>query len=258
LSTDIHVTYWLTGGLTEQGVAATLEQLSPQERDRHARFVFARDRRDFAAAHALLRQALSAREHLPTPEWTFVVGRHGKPQLAQHLADRTHLSFNLAHTDGLVACVVTHDADVGIDVESLNRPADVLELAQRYFSPTEVAQLKRYPETEQRTQFIEIWTLKEAYVKAIGDGLLYQLKDFAFVFDGPTSLRFESADGDQAAAWKFALLRPSDQHRLAVAVRNETEHDHALIVRRHDGEKHSTAVMGELLRASTGWLGSQR
>jgi len=217
---DLHVSYCLTGALDEGAISAALNQLSPEERARHARFRFARDRRDFAVAHALLRRALSARFQLPPHDWTFVSGTHGKPRLDANLAARTHLSFNLAHTDGLVACIVTHDADVGIDVEAIDRNTDALELARHYFSPSEIADLEQSAPDTRQVRFIEIWTLKEAFVKAVGDGLSCPLDTFGFVFDGPASLRFRATDAVESASWCFALFAPSDRHRLAVAVRD--------------------------------------
>jgi 4'-phosphopantetheinyl transferase len=218
---DLNVSYCLTGTLDEDAISAAVNQLSPEERARHARFRFARDRRDFAVAHALLRRALSAQFQLPPADWSFVAGTNGKPQLEPDLAARTHLTFNLAHTDGLVACVVTRDAhDVGIDVEAIDRRTDALELARRHFSPFEIADLQQCPADSRQTRFIEVWTLKEAYVKAIGDGLSCPLDTFGFVFDGPSSLRFRSADAAESASWRFGLFAPSDRHRLAVAVRD--------------------------------------
>jgi 4'-phosphopantetheinyl transferase len=219
---DVHVSYCLTGSLDARAISATLDWLSPEERARYARFVFARDRRDFAVAHALVRRALSAQVQRPPREWRFVSGSRGKPLLDGDVAARTQLSFNLAHTDGLVACAITRDADVGIDVETIDRDADAVQLARHYFSPVEIAEIERCAEEDRQTRFIEIWTLKEAYVKAVGDGLSYALDTFGFVFEGSALLHFRSTDPVESASWRFALLAPSDRHRMAVAVRNRS------------------------------------
>jgi 4'-phosphopantetheinyl transferase len=228
---DVVVTYALTDALDAAAVAAALEPLSPDERARHERFRFDRDRRDFAAAHALLRGALSAQVPRPPREWTFIAGPRGKPALDAESADRTHLSFNLAHTPGLVACVVARDADVGVDVEAVDRRADALRLAHRYFSRVEIEQLERWPDAERQTHFIEVWTLKEAYVKAIGEGLACRLDEFSFVFDGPRSLQFASTRDVPRHAWRFALFAPSRRHRLAVAVRDGSARRRRFIIR---------------------------
>ena len=227
----IHISYCLTAQLDERAVREAVEQLSVEERARHGRFVFARDRRDFAVAHALLRRSLSAHGDRAPHEWRFTAGAHGKPALSLDDATRTPLMFNLTHTDGLVACAVARDAELGIDVEAIDRHADILSLANRYFSPTEAAGIAQCAEDARQTRFIEIWTLKEAYVKALGEGLSCPLHEFAFVFEGPSGLRFEGARTAPPTPWCFALFAPSDRHRMAIAVRGEAAHERELTVR---------------------------
>jgi 4'-phosphopantetheinyl transferase len=234
----VHITYCLTARLDDAAVRAAVDELSPDERARHDRMMRERDRRDFAVAHAMLRRSLSARGDCAPHEWIFTNGARGKPALMPDAAARTRLSFNLAHTDGLVACAVARDAEVGIDVEAVDRRADALGLAGRFFSPAEVAELQRCPDGTRLLRFIEIWTLKEAYVKAIGEGLSCPLHEFAFVFDDPRSVRFESVDMPCAADWQFALFEPSDRHRMAVAVSSRPPLEPRLAVRayQHDEE----------------------
>ncbi len=228
---DIHVTYSLTGGLEQRDVAAAVELLSPAERARHDRLVFARDRRDFAVAHAMLRRALSMHDDRQPHEWTFVSTGHGKPMLPLDVAMSTRLAFNIAHTDGLVACAVVHDADIGIDVETIDRQTNALELARRYFSETECADLERCAESQRQTRFIEIWTLKEAYVKAIGEGLSRPLDGFTFMFDDRSSVHFESTGIGEEDNWRFALFAPSHRHRMSLAVRGDSPDARRITIR---------------------------
>src|SRR5262249_11232897 len=119
MRTDIRVTHCVTEELDAKAVREATKTLSEEEQRRCARLRHERDRRDFAVAHALLRHSLSACGTLTPHEWTFVAALDGKPSLTPDLVDREHLSFNLAHTNGLVACCVACDADVGIDVEAI-------------------------------------------------------------------------------------------------------------------------------------------
>jgi sugar phosphate isomerase/epimerase/phosphopantetheinyl transferase len=215
---DVHVTYCLTDRLDERAVAAFIDLLSADEHERRDRFVFPRDAREFAVAHGLLRRSLSAVDGRPPHDWAFSPGAHGKPRLAAATASGARLSFNLAHTDGLVACAIARDGDVGIDVEAIDRRAEPLRVAHRYFADVEVAALTACEASARHVRFIEIWTLKEAYVKAIGAGLACPLDEFAFGFDGPGSLRFERRHTGDAGAWHFSLYVPSERHRIAVAV----------------------------------------
>lgn len=95
------------------------------------------------------------------------------------------LCFNLAHTSSLIACGVTTKSSVGIDVEEKGRRMsnNILKFARRYFSLPEIAWLEGFPDPEkQRRKFVQLWTLKEAYVKALGRGISgAPLKDFTSI-----------------------------------------------------------------------------
>jgi len=145
---EVQVTFRETAALDQSAIGAAADLLSEEERTRCARFMFARDRRDFAIAHALLRQTLSRHHPIPPREWTFVPEPHGKPRISADLTTAADLHFNIAHTHGLVACAVSRGADVGIDVEEIERRSDPLEIASRYFSVIETEDLKHQGDRE--------------------------------------------------------------------------------------------------------------
>ena len=213
----VHVWYQLTESLDEQNLVAALDVLSPIERARCERFTFERDRRDFAAAHSLLRRALSSYGDARPADWTFVTSPTGKPSLG---GAGSGLEFNIAHTQGLVACVAAAEVSVGVDVESLasNRASD--EVIRSCLSETEIADLALRDGIDRLERFIERWTQKEAYLKAIGAGLSGTMNRFTFEFDGSSALRFHPPDGTSSAGWQFALFAPSVRHRMAVAVQS--------------------------------------
>jgi 4'-phosphopantetheinyl transferase len=225
----VHLTYCLTGSLEGDAIGAAVAQLSTEERQRHDRFRFEDNRREFALAHALLRRCLSARRDREPDTWRFTVDRNGKPQLAPEDA-QTHLVFNLSHTAGLVACAVGSDADIGVDAERVDRGTDVLELAERFFASSEIADLRRLDERDRPTRFIELWTLKEAFIKAIGEGLSCPLNAFSFSFGNADSLHFACARPTRARVWSFVLFAPSPEHRMAIAVGTNSVVPPALLV----------------------------
>jgi len=231
---DVHIWYRFTESLDDDAVRAEVTQLSPDERVRCQRFAFGRDRRDFAAGHALLRRVLSMYDDGCADAWTFVVDANGKPSLAHELGAQP-LAFNMSHTHGLVACAVAHDAEVGVDVECVERGTDSRDIAERYFSAAELAQLDACPEGQRAARFIELWTLKEAYLKAIGTGLAHRLDTFDFTFDDAGGLRFNAPDAGPAA-WTFALFAPSPRHRLALAARFASSAHGRLVARATDGD----------------------
>lgn len=212
----VHLWFRDTEGLTNHDLEAERQILSAAEQERRARFVFDRDRREFTAAHALLRAALSRWEQCPPSEWVFTAGQNGKPSLAD--AHASTLEFNIAHTRGMVACALTRGFVVGVDVENVDRAVDGESVARNFFSPAEVSALATCSSEERPTRFIELWTLKEAFLKATGMGLSHPLGDFGFNFASAGRLGFNAPPGTDASVWHFALYAPSGRHRLAVAI----------------------------------------
>jgi 4'-phosphopantetheinyl transferase len=92
------------------------------------------------------------------------------------------------------------------------------ELADRYFSRSEAAAVAVIPPDQRERMFMELWTLKEAYVKAVGRGLSHPLDSFSFTFEHPGGLRFDPPPDVHPDEWHFALFSPTDGHRVAVAV----------------------------------------
>jgi 4'-phosphopantetheinyl transferase len=232
---DTHIWYRFTESLDDDAVQAEMAQLSPDERARCERFAFRRDRRDFAAAHGLLRRVLSTYADVRADAWTFVVGANGKPSIAPECGAES-LAFNLSHTHGLVACAVARDAQVGVDVECADRVTDTRDIAERFFSAAELAQVDACSEARRGARFAEFWTLKEAYLKAIGSGLAHPLNTFAFSFDDARGLRFTTRPDDEAPEWVFALYAPSPRHRLGLAARFAPSAHGSLVARAADGE----------------------
>ena len=227
----VHLSYLVTDGMDEATVAAVASGLSADERARQGRLHFWRDRRDFALAHMLLRQSLSALDDRPPDQWTFVADTHGKPLLTLDDATRTRLTFNLSHTNGLVSCAVGRVVDIGVDVEEIGRVDDESALADRFFSRREAEALAACDRTERSARFTEIWTLKEAFIKATGEGLSCPLDRFWFAFDDEASLAFGSDVPTGRGWWRFELFAPTPQHRMAVAIRSHTTRPPGVVIR---------------------------
>jgi 4'-phosphopantetheinyl transferase len=220
---DVVVYCCRTEQLAAEAIAAAVRLLSPEERGRHDRLLFAADRRDFAVAHALLRCALTAHGDRAPHDWAFVAGSHCKPQLSDRTGTHANLSFSLTHTRGFVACAVSRRGEVGIDAEAIDAAIDILPLARRYFPTDEIVALESCDEAARRERFVEHWVLKEAYVKATGDGLFARLDQVTFAFNEPASIDFESPNRAESTRWRFRLCAPTPGHRLAVALRR-SEH----------------------------------
>lgn len=194
---------WLlrVDALSETDVAPLGSVLDEGEKARMARFVHASNRIQFAAAHALTRLALGRALSVPAASLVFAEGPNGKPW-AKRDGRPAPVSFNLSHADGMVgvAVLAQPDVPVGFDLERFERRIE-LELADRYFRPEEVRWLTSLEADERSRGFLRLWTLKEALIKATGEGLSRELDSFWFeVF--PPRLHFVSSD-ETAEPWRF-------------------------------------------------------
>jgi 4'-phosphopantetheinyl transferase len=195
--------------------------LDPTELSRADRFVFAADRESFVAAHALARSMLSEVTGRPPASWRFATGAFGKPAV---LSDGfpIGLGFNISHTQGFVACALAHE-DVGVDVEASDRPIE-LDIAERFFAREEVEVLNALPAAQRRRAFFRFWTLKEAFIKATGEGLHRPLDSFSFTLD-PVRIAFHPErrslpHREDPAEWHFAEYCPIPDRPVALAVRH--------------------------------------
>lgn len=171
--------------------------LSDAERRRAARFHFEHDRRAYVAAHALKRRMLCEAAGGAPGDWEFATEPGGKPIVAG--GGGPH--FSLSHADGLVACAISHEVSLGIDIEPAGRRAP-LGVAQAFFSSEERAWLFGLPCAERQLGFFRLWTLKEAFIKATGKGLAQSLRGFAIGFD-PLGVSFADAAAAAPGPWHF-------------------------------------------------------
>lgn len=194
--------------------------LNDEERHRFHAFHFADDRHLYLVAHALLRTSLSRYADIQPDAWVFSsVEKHGRPEIAFTEACGDRIRFSLSHTRGLTACVITRNVDVGIDVECLDRQVDAESIATRYFAPSEALFLAGLSSAEQNIRFLQLWTLKESYVKARGGGLSIPLDSFHFARDedGAWQIGFSDSN-DDPDAWQFTCMSPTPNHVMSVAL----------------------------------------
>lgn len=205
--------------------------LSEAELERYQRFHFPADRQRHLIAHALLRETLSRYHDLPAADWHFTQGEHGRPEIANPAVPP--LRFNLTHTAGLVCCIVTLDVDCGIDAEKVTRRHATQDIAQRMFSDAEHRELQRLEGLEHLTYFFTRWTLREAYVKARGIGISFPTSKLKFTVgeDNSVAVSFHPDIEDRYDNWHFRLLKPSEEHIAAVALRRSGGGDKKIITR---------------------------
>ncbi len=207
--------------------------LTDEERARGDRFRFRRHGDQFLITRALVRTRLSYYFDVPAEDWRFEPGAHGRPEISRPAPDEIHaldgISFNLSHTEGLIACSLSFGRVIGCDVEDLERRVGSSEIANRFFAPGERRALDAAPAAQRTRRFLEFWTLKEAYLKACGTGLSTPLESFTFELGPPCQetarrtirVRFDGID-DDPRSWTFDLLHPDPAHVLAIAYASPT------------------------------------
>jgi 4'-phosphopantetheinyl transferase len=187
--------------------------LSEDERQAHRRLRFEEDQASYLAAHALLRLCLAAHTGQPPEAWQFGRGPHGKPMVLEPASQRS-LEFNLSHTTQVVACVVSEAGACGIDVERTKDWPELDAIAREILTDEESLGLEAVPPATRAARFADLWSLKEACLKAQGVGLLGDARGVSFsILAGRVFAK--SADGP----WQCHLHALEPDHRVAVAVR---------------------------------------
>jgi 4'-phosphopantetheinyl transferase len=193
--------------------------LAADEIARAERFYFQKDREHFIVARGLLRLILSCYLYVAPDQLRFCYGSHGKPALAI-TSGQDRLCFNLAHAHGLALYAVARGREVGIDLERLRLIPDAEQIAARFFSPRENAVFRALPSSKRQEAFFNCWTRKEAYIKAVGDGLARPLDRFEVSLRPGEPARLLSVEGDaqEASRWVLQDLTPAPGYVAAIAV----------------------------------------
>jgi len=191
--------------------------LSVAERRRADRFVLDRDRRRFIARRARLRQLLGERLDVPPASVELAYGPRGKPALAQRFTGSA-LRFNLSRYGDLAVFAFSSRTEIGIDVEAIRIVEEADAVAASSFSRREQDMYRGLAARDKQLGFLNCWTRKEAFVKAIGTGLCHPLDSFDVSMapgEPPRVLRVENTDGD--CGWRIGSFFPAPGFVAAIA-----------------------------------------
>jgi 4'-phosphopantetheinyl transferase len=227
---EVHV--WRAMLSVGQSVLQSLHStLSPDERTKVERFYFPKDRDRSIAARAVLRLILSRYLEVEPAQLRFCYNRFGKPALIGHSGADT-LHFNMSHSGELALYAIARGREIGVDVEHVREDFASEQIAERFFSPSEVAMLHALPFNMRTRGFFNCWTRKEAYIKARGEGLSLPLDrfDVSLTPGEPAALLRVSeskpevddeiaGDGKlEASRWSLRELSPGPCYAAAIAV----------------------------------------
>jgi 4'-phosphopantetheinyl transferase len=195
--------------------------LRPDERERAARYHFDADRRRFAWTRGVLRTLLAFYVGAPPDRIHFGAGAKGKlhvtPDPAYALAG---LRFNVSHSHGWALIALARDRELGVDVEqhrSLRH--DLFGIADRFFAPAEVAALRALDPVEQEPAFFRIWSRKEAYIKATGEGVSAGLDTFEVSIDTAPAVTLRVyGRPEESARWTMRALDVGADYGAAICI----------------------------------------
>ncbi len=196
---EVHV--WRASlDLPEPRVESLAQHLAPEDVERAGRFYFERDRKHFTVARGVLRAILGLYLDLPPARLVFHYNAYGKPFLPDQ-----PLRFNLSHSGELALYAVSAQRELGVDVERIRTDFQWEEIAEKFFSPRERMSLRALPTPLKYLAFFNCWTRKEAFIKALGEGVSFPLDQFDVSLSPDEPARLLSVKGDARAAARWCL-----------------------------------------------------
>jgi 4'-phosphopantetheinyl transferase len=195
--------------------------LSIDEMMRAQRFHFEKDRKKFIIRRGILRSILGRYLNTNPSLIKFSYGNNGKPSLA-HAFEHSRICFNLSHSRGFALYAFARDCEIGVDLQHIHDIPEMEQIVGRYFSLKENDVFRSLPESQKRGAFFKGWTCKEAFVKALGNGLILPLDKFAVSLTPgkPARLLRIIDDSREASRWTIQDLKPAPHYVAAFAVKS--------------------------------------
>ena len=195
--------------------------LSADEIERANRFRFDLDRARFIAARAILRKLLSSYLSVDPRSLQFSYGKQGKPLLLGSQNQPT-LDFNISHSQKYAIFGFGVERAIGVDIEYQKAMPDALKIARRFFSDKESEILVKSPSEQQSKLFFQLWTAKEAYLKAIGTGLTGSLSKVEIALEQEQKLYFAEIADAASSNWCLHSYTPACNYLGAIAFDTHT------------------------------------
>jgi 4'-phosphopantetheinyl transferase len=216
---EVHV--WCTKlNRLARPLEALRQVLSEDELQRAAKFHFRRDCDRFVAARGLLRMLLQCYTGVDAAALRFCYNEFGKPALT---SGRNDVRFNISHShDAAALFAIAKGSNVGVDIERIRPRFANEQIAEQFFSESEVRALRALPAELQPEGFFNCWTRKAAYIKARGDGLSLPLRDFdVSLKPGEPARLLRHAQSPELGRWTLQALSVPAGYVAAIAVENK-------------------------------------
>jgi 4'-phosphopantetheinyl transferase len=183
-----------------------LKLLSSDEKNRAQKFRFAKNSQNFIAARGILRSLIGKYLEINPAEVSFQYSKFGKPGIAHN----NSLQFNISHSQNVALFAFTKRFTIGVDVEFVNPNIEAKDIATNFFSKNEILNLLALPEEQQSLGFFNCWTRKEAFIKAVGEGLSFPLDKFEVSLepDKPAKLLATHWEPEAVSKWSMYSMSP--------------------------------------------------
>lgn len=196
--------------------------LSSDEKIRSERFKFKRDKECYIISRGILRLLLGKYLKLDPRKIEFEYTSYGKPYLSFENA----LNFNISHSGNMASFAFFQYQEIGVDIEKIKDDFDVLELAQNFFSKTEITSLEEQSKDMLPRAFFRCWTRKESFIKAEGSGLSFPLDQFAVSLDSDDTAELLETkwNENEKQEWRLYSFTPKTGYIGAVSVKHQVDH----------------------------------
>lgn len=193
--------------------------LDKEEKEKAHRFRFDKDYNCSIIARGVLRILLGDYLQRPPAKITFAYGASGKPEIDGD----TTIKFNISHARDAIVFGFVHNDAIGVDIEFMDEKIDTMQIAKHFFSKEEIAALHAQPENKRVEAFYNCWTRKEAFIKAVGEGLSFPLDQFVVSLKPAIKAQLLETKWDQEEKkkWMLESFTPEKKYVSALALRGK-------------------------------------
>ena len=174
--------------------------LSYQEIETANGLKFIKHKKRYILFHKILRIVLSKYIDIKPKQIVFHTNDYGKPYLPEY-----NIQFNITHSNGMLAIAIWKK-QIGIDLENLDRSLDFIDMAKQVLSSEEFQALTNLTLENSTSLFFNLWTQKEALLKAIGTGLNNSMIHINLIDKKEINI-----DGNM---WQIEKIKPIDKNYI--------------------------------------------
>jgi 4'-phosphopantetheinyl transferase len=218
---EIHI--WLA--VLEQPVSILhgfIHALSIEERIKAENFYFERDRNSFIVRRGILRTIIGRYLDVEPNRILFRFGKNGKPAL-DNTFDSETIHFNLSHSHGVALFAFSRNHEIGVDIEYMCDISEMDKIVESFFSIEESEVFRSLSESKKKEAFFYCWTCKEAFIKALGEGMSLPLDRFEVSLVPSEPFKLLNIDGDsrKATRWTIREIKAAPNYAGAFAVKSD-------------------------------------